>query len=160
MGALIAFGVSGSAERTGATSMSTRWAMWTLVGWVMAGISMTAQLAGSIYAPQSPNVLVAIFMATSAIILFPISLRAGRDWWKPREVLGGLLTGSLNVIVLYCTLIALQSQRSEIVFPFTVVGPIVLVQLIGQFVYREQLGRFGMVAAILGAVGLIAISAS
>lgn len=158
--AMVAFSMSkpdGHPASTG-PGFSPKWMLWALAGWVLSGVSMTAQLAGSLHAPRSPFALVGIFMGTAALLLVPLVIRRGRTWWRRQEVIGGAINGAINVMVVYSTLSALQTLGAELVFPFTVAGPIILVLLLGQWVYRERLDRAGVFAAVFGVLGLLGLS--
>lgn len=159
--ALVLFGFirSPAKEKDGqASKVSTRWARWAFFAWILAGISMTAQFIGSVYASDSPFVFICSFTTIAAIILAFPALRGIKKRFKLREMVAGAVNGIMQVSIGLATLTALKYTDPEIVFSFTVAGPIVLILIVGQFFYRERMDRYGWGASFLGVVGLILLS--
>ncbi|MFH1009172.1 MAG: hypothetical protein V1800_16985 [Candidatus Latescibacterota bacterium] len=154
---LVSFGFSkrGSSSPAQTSRISPRWFLSASLGWVLAGISMTAQLAGSISAPSSPFAIVFAFMAISAVIQAPSVLRLRGTWFRRKEMLAGMGNGTLSAIIGASTLIALNYVGPEVVFPFTIAAPVILVLILGRFLYHERLDG---PACLLGIAGLIGLS--
>lgn len=154
---LVLFGFSkrGSSSPAQTSHISTRWFLSAFLGWVLAGISMTAQFVGSIYASNSPFAIVFAFMAISAALLAPSVLKLRGTWFRRKELLAGVGNGALSAIIGGATLIALNYVGPEVVFPFTVAAPVILVLILGRFLYDERLDG---PACLLGIGGLIGLS--
>jgi len=58
----------------------------------------------------------------------------------------------------WSALFALRYVRPEILYPFTVAGPIVLMLIIGRFNSREHLSRTTLIACPLSIVGLVVLT--
>lgn len=157
---LLAFGFSkhGSTPRTQASAVSLRWVLWAFLGWILAGISMTAQLIGSLYAYNSPFAVVFAFTTTSAAILAPFVIRPHKDWSSRKEMFAGMANGVFTALIGAATLTALNYVGPEVVFPFTVAAPLILVLMLGQFLYHEHLDRLGWSACFLCVGGLVGLS--
>ena len=153
---LICFGFSrpGSSDSGQTTEMSARWVFWAFIGWVFAGISMTAQLIGGIHASDSLIAIVFVWSVTGVLVLLPLVIGHGRTWLERKEVIAGMTAGVLNTMTGVGVLKALRYVDAEVVFPFVLAIPIVLMLLAGQFIYRERLNRLGWSACVFGVVGL------
>jgi drug/metabolite transporter (DMT)-like permease len=139
------------------SNISNKWIFWCFLGWILAGVCMTAQLASSIYSAP-PLVFVFAFSITAVLILSPFVIKSGSKWFNRKEISGGIINGFLGSILVSATLIVLNYTSSEIVFPFTVGGPVILILILGKFLYREHLDRLGWTACFLGVSGLIILS--
>lgn len=157
---LFSFGLSkqSSTSLFQTSGISTRWVFWALLGWVLAGISMTAQLLGSIYASNSPFAVVFAFTTTSTLILTPLVIRLRNNWFKRKEMLAGMANGIILAVIGATTLSALNYVGPEVVFPFTVAAPVILVLILGQSLYHEHLDRPAWLACFLGVAGLVSLS--
>jgi len=156
---LVSFGFSRPAGAENHKA-SGRWFVLALAAWFLAVLSMTTQYVGSrIPATRgSPAAFEVVFMTVGAAVLCPALIRYRREWFRKVELLGGLVNGFLLVTIGVATLNSLRYVRPEIVFPFTVAGPLVLVMLLGRFAYGERLDRVGVAACGLAATGLFLLS--
>ncbi|MBT9147630.1 MAG: hypothetical protein DDT32_01392 [Syntrophomonadaceae bacterium] len=157
---LVSFGLSkrDSTSLIQTAGISTRWILWAFLGWVLAGISMTAQLVGSIYASNSPFAVVFAFTTTSAVILAPSVIRLRNRWFNRKEMLAAIANGVLLPIIGAATLTALNYVGPEVVFPFTAAAPLILMLILGQFLYHEYLDKLGWLACFFGVGGLVFLS--
>jgi drug/metabolite transporter (DMT)-like permease len=91
----------------------------------------------------------------SALILLPFVLkrRATR-----REVLAGVATGCMSALGLLLTLAAFAYLGSAIVLPFSVTTPVLLMLVIGHFVYREHLARPQLAGSLIGALAVLMLA--
>jgi drug/metabolite transporter (DMT)-like permease len=155
--ALICFGLTsgkkGEASRT--PPVTFQWVMWALIGWFFSGISMTCQMLGGIYFPKLPFAFVFAFTSSAAIILAPLALRKRS---RIKEIVPGIIYGIISVFLLVATLFSLKYFGPEIIYPFTVAIPIILVLLLERFVYKEHLVRSALVACGLSIGGLILLT--
>ena len=159
---LVVFGFS-SPKKTGQSqdqdkNLSFRWMLWALLGWVLAGISMVGQMLGGIYFSDLPFPVVFAYTSFSMLILSPQMLRSGKDAFRSKEIIPGIINGAIAIIIGGATLMAIRHTGAEIVFPFTVAGPIVLVLILGRIVYKERLTWAGLTACVLGLAGLLSLA--
>jgi drug/metabolite transporter (DMT)-like permease len=157
---LILFGFSNRQSQAGgrAQGMSAAWLSWALLGWLLSGVSLTGQLLASIHASNRPVTIVFALNVLTAILLAPAVLRRGSAWYTEREMIGGVLNGVVVAIGNVALLMALRYIGPEVVFPFTIALPIMLVLVLGQFLYREKLPGIGWAASVLGVLGLTGLS--
>ncbi len=167
--ALIGFGFSrpggSEAEQAASKKTSRRWAFWAFVAWLMSGISQGTQLIGSLQVPDGAVAITFAYNTTSVLVLTPLVIRELRlahvrntpamNW---REVVGGVANGVVLVASMIAVLTVLTRVGAEVVFPFTVAGPMIVVLFLGQYLYKEHLDRIGWIACGLGTVGLIMLS--
>lgn len=153
-------GLYGLSRPTGsdARKASLRWAAWGVVAWVCAGVSMTAQLAASIWAPGQSFALVFTSLSSTAVFLLVYTRVRGRPLVRRRLVAAGAMQGVLQVVSVSTVQLALQTLHAELVYPFAIGLPIVLALLMGRLFYRERIDAVGWVASVLGVAGLVALS--
>ena len=146
----------------GQTSRITRrWVLWVFLGWLLAGISMTGQLFASIYYTSGrPFALVFVFTTTSAVILAPLVIRRGKTCFSRKEMLPGMINGVLLAVIGAATLAALEYHGPEIVFPFIVAAPVILILILGKFLYGERLDKPRWLACFFCMGGLVSLSVS
>ena len=150
--AILGFSTSASGER--GKTVTARWALLAVLGWVFACFSMGVQYVGGKLFPSLPLAQVTAFATASALILLPFVVRRGKTWFKKIELWGGLLNGVGQAVALFMTLTALQRMPSSVVFPVTVLTPLILVLMLSGLVYKERLGRLVWIACGIGVVGL------
>jgi drug/metabolite transporter (DMT)-like permease len=155
--ALVCFGLTSGKkdEESGTQPVTFQWVMWALIGWLFSGISMTCQMLGGIYYPKLPFAFVFAFCSSAAIILAPLALQKRS---RLTEIIPGIIYGAIAVFLLVATLISLKYFGPEIIYPFTVAIPIILVLLLERFLYKEHLARSALVACGLSVSGLILLT--
>lgn len=152
--ALVGFGIASILSGAGQQSITSRWAVLVFFGWVLAALSMTGQYVGSVLTPRQPLTLVSVFFAFSTLILLPFVLRYRRAWFNKNEFVGGILQGPCQAISIFVSLLALQHMGAQIVFPVTVLGPVMGVLALSAFVYKERLHPITWACCLSGVVGL------
>jgi drug/metabolite transporter (DMT)-like permease len=125
-----------------------------VMGWVFASLSMTAQYVGSMLNPKLPLAQVTTFSVVSTLILLPFMVHRGKTWFKKVELWGGVLNGLCQALALFMTLTALHTMPSRVVFPVTVLTPLILVLMLSGMVYKERLSRLVWIACGVGVSGL------
>jgi len=152
---IFGFGNMEKSNKSCIPKISVRWMYWAFLGWILAGVSMTGQLLGSIYVPDSPFALIFAFTLTAAVILFLIVFKSQDNYFNKREIIAGGVMGFLLAAAGAATLTALRYLNAGTVFSFTVVTPIILMLIIGRFVYHESLAKKDWLACFLSICGLI-----
>lgn len=153
------FGI-GSSRTPGDAGLSRRWVGWVLLGWLLAGISMTAQYVGTVLVPDRPLALTAAFYTVAALVLAGIAIQGRRFPLSRVEVGAGAVNGLISAAAIITTLLALRYARAELVFPVTVAMPILLVLVLSAAVYRERLSRLAWAACLTGGTGLVLLTLS
>ncbi len=157
---LIGFGFSspGKKDQPAQNVITLRWMIWAFFGWLFAGVSMTGQMLGAHYIPQGSFAVIFSFAALSIVLLAPLTLRSGVHNLSRKEAIPGLVNGVLLAGTGGTTQLALHYLPAELVFPFTVAGPIVLVLILGRFFYHERLSRIAFFACLLSITGLLLLT--
>jgi hypothetical protein len=150
--AIVGFSFSASGEKS--KTVTARWAVLAVLGWVFSSMSMTGQYMGGVLNPKLPLAQVTAFSVVATVILLPFMIRRGKTWFKKVELLGGILNGVIQAVSLFMTLQALQRMPARVVFPITVLTPLILVLMLSGLVYRERLSRLVWIACGVGVVGL------
>ena len=156
---MVCFGLSKPVAHgaTGRSAITGRWILWALVGWGFAGISMTGQFAASVHAKGSELGFVFAFNLTAVVILGVLIRSRGRSFRRKREIAAGAVNGCILVGVGVGILTAVRLFPA-ITFPVTVACPVLIVLVLGQFVYRERVDSMGWDACILGTLGLVGMA--
>ena len=160
LASFISFAFSKTTDEKEKKKISRRWLLLALAAWVLAGISMTFQYIGARLPStrHSPVAFVFCFSTTAAVVLLPAAVRCGKAWFRGAERIAGPVNGILLVLIGTLTLIVLKHARPEIVFSFTIAGPVLLVVLLGQFIYQERLDRAAWIGCALSLFGLLALT--
>jgi drug/metabolite transporter (DMT)-like permease len=159
---LILFGLASSATaaagRPATPQLSRRWLAWVLLGWALAGVSMTAQYVGSVLVPHDSLALTACFYVVTAVVLAGVLLARRQRRPSRSEMAAGAVNGMISAAAVVTTLLTLNRARAEIVFPVTVAMPILLVLVLSAGVYRERLGGLAWAACGAGGAGLVLLT--
>ncbi len=147
-----------SAAQAPAARLSRRWLAWVLLGWALAGVSMTAQYVGSVLVPRDPLALTACFYLVTAVVLAGVLLARRQPRPSRSEMAAGAVNGLISAAAVVTTLLTLNRARAEVVFPVTVAMPILLVLLLSAVVYRERLGGLAWAACGAGGAGLVLLT--
>lgn len=152
--ALVGFGIGSTLSSANQRTITSRWAVLVFFGWLLAALSMTGQYVGSVLVPRQPLTLVAVFFAFSTLLLLPFLIRYRRTWFNRNEFLGGIIQGPCQAVSIYVSLLALQRMGAQIVFPVTVLGPVMGVLTLSAFVYKERLHPITWACCLSGVLGL------
>ena len=150
----LGFGASGSSRQT----VTRRWVSLVLVGWALAAVSMAGQYAGSVLNPDRPLAQVAAFYFFAMLFLLPFQFRRGRTWFLKIEFGYGLLIGVSQAVSSFLTLVILQRLSPKIVFPVTILSPLILILVLSAVVYKEKMGWKVWAACAGGILGLAVLT--
>ncbi|MCB9768688.1 MAG: DMT family transporter [Candidatus Omnitrophica bacterium] len=136
-----------------------RWFPLVSGGGALSGLSFMTQTFVGLRNPEVSGLLtyLTIGFLTSALFLIPFLPPLNRLIRMRRELIGGAIIGLANSLNLPLMLGAIHHLGEEIVLPVAVVTPMVLVMILGHFVYGERLTRTTWAGCLLvaGAVGLL-----
>ncbi len=156
--ALVGFGIGSTLSSANQKAVTSRWAVLVFFGWLLAALSMTGQYVGSVLVPRQPLTLVSVFFAFSTLILLPFVICYRRTWFNRNEFFGGIIQGPCQTISIYVSLLALQRMGAQIVFPVTVLGPVMGVLALSAFVYKERLHPITWACCLSGVLGLVLLA--
>ena len=123
--------------------------------WVVAGVSMLSQ---SIATDRLPDNLVALAFAMNLVAcaaVLPTYARASRPRDRRNEVVPGIAAGIVQAAAGPLIFIGIRRLGPQIVFPFVIATPIIIMLMLGHFAYKDALGRLGWAGCLLGALGLV-----
>jgi drug/metabolite transporter (DMT)-like permease len=136
-----------------------QWFKLVFLGWVLSGLSLTCQFLASARAPGMGFQFTCIVYTGVAFLLALRLLFMRVAAVAKEEVLAGLFNGVSFVVAVPLTQVLLARISAAIVFPVAVASPIVIMLLVGHFIYRERLNAAGWVASVLGVVGIVLLTA-
>ncbi|MCG2658918.1 MAG: hypothetical protein L6437_01555 [Kiritimatiellae bacterium] len=146
---------SQGADHANGRVTSRRWSLTMLFLWVAAGVSMGAQAVGSTHLADAPLAMCFSFNIVALLIVAPFFFRQRSIQIRRCEVLPGLVQGLVQVITAAAIFMAIPHIGAEVVFPFVVASPIILMLLIGRFVHGEHITYSAWIGCLLGAAGLV-----
>jgi uncharacterized membrane protein len=120
-----------------------------------------AQIAMKIYGQYCPREQVTAFVMVlflTASVLTGIWVMAGRKKIRRGDTLFGAVIGVPNLLSGSFLALALQHVKGTIVFPVTNAGTLLLLALLGGWLWREKLGRRGKVGILLTLAALVLIN--
>ena len=129
-----------------------------LLLWVAAGLSMMFQSIAAGRLPDSPLALVAVLSFVACAAVIPMCARTSRPRARRYEIIPGVITGFVQVITGTAVFVGIARLGSQIVFPFIIATPIIIMLMVGHFVHKDKLGRLAWVACLLGALGLVLLA--
>ena len=143
----------GNSAGTGSRAWSLGAAMLML--WVVAGLSMMFQAIAGRRLPDSPLALVSVMSLVACAAVLPMCARASRPRIRRSEVIPGIITGLVQVMTGFAILVGTARLGAQIVFPFIIATPIIIMLIVGHFVFKEALDRTRWAGCLLGAFGLV-----
>jgi drug/metabolite transporter (DMT)-like permease len=129
-----------------------KWLAMVLGGSAFSGLSFMAQTYVGIRHPNHGLLFGFVGFLASAVILAPFMPGLFRR--SARTRLAGVIIGSSTALTFPLVVAAIHRIGAVIVLPVTVAGPMILVLLLGHFVYGERLRRTAVIACIFGAISV------
>lgn len=139
----------------GDNTMTLKWFKWAIAGWLLSGLSMSAQFLATYYTPKYPYSFAFYAFMTSFIILAVVILVKKDSRPRKEELITGTVTGVINVACTPLLFYLVKHIPAYVVFPINMAAPILAMLLAGHFIYKEKLNHYGWLACICGMVGLI-----
>lgn len=143
----------GNSAGTGSRARSLGPAMFLL--WVVAGLSMMFQAIAGRRLPDSPLAVVSVMSIVACAAVLPMCVRTSRPRVRRNEVIPGIVAGLVQVITGFAILVGIARIGAQIVFPFVIATPIIIMLMVGHFAYKDRLGRLEWAGSLLGAAGLV-----
>jgi drug/metabolite transporter (DMT)-like permease len=156
--ALVLLGAGQRDPAQAATPVPKSWLPMVLIGGAFSGLSFITQTYVGRMHPGHGFAYLAIGSFESALVLAVMIARQPRPWKRPRERAAGLTIGAISGVGMLVTLAAFRHFSSAVVLPVTVVTPVVLVLLIGHFIYHERLGRLQAGGSVVGIGSLLLLT--
>lgn len=128
------------------------------IAFVMNGLTMLGmQAVGRIGSPGAiPVILLAMYGTGAVITLVQATMR--RRPIEMKNVLIGIMGGLGTSIGVGLNVRAVQLLPGYIVFPLINGGIILIVVLLGRFVFKEKIGGFGIAGILAGIAAIILLS--
>jgi drug/metabolite transporter (DMT)-like permease len=157
---LIIIGISTSNQSGNSQKISPKWTKLVMIGGGLAGISFMNQAYIGACHPGIDPLMVFIFWISlfSIAILTVLIIYTRSKIIKKREMIGGFLIGILTNVALFLTLYSIKLIGAEIVFPIAVASPMVIMLIIGHFLYKEHLQLKTGIGALLAIISVILLS--
>jgi len=137
-----------------------KWAATLLLLWTTAGVSMSMQAVAATKAPDTPLAFTLVMSLVALFIVVPLFLRKVPFRVRRCELVPGVFQGVVQVGTMAAIYLAIPRVGAETVYPFVVASPIILMILVGHFVFHERLTRPAVAGCLLGTVGLVLLTAS
>ena len=141
-------------------SISKRWLVLVILGWLCACVSMVSQFLTSQLASASEvwaYVLSGYFV--SFLVLTAIHIYKKAEKINKVEIVGGITTALISICIFPLNFYLLNELKvpGAVVFPVTLSLPIVVMLIIGAVVYREKISAKSFIAclAVIGGVVLL-----
>jgi len=151
---LVMMGVSSSRKGTTTTAISRKWLSMVIPGSAFSGISFITQThVGMFYPGHAALFIFSSFTISTLILLIFVRSRKGK-LYRPSEFKAGIFIGIVTSLGMFLTLVLIRLVGAEIVLPVTVASPIILMLLIGHYVYHERLSRYAVIGCIVGALSV------
>lgn len=159
-GALILLGLAQKSARNvaGGNSTAGSLAPAMLLLWVVAGLSMMFQAIAGRRLPDSPLALVFVINLVACVAVLPMCVRASRPIVRRNEVIPGIITGMVQVVTGVAVFVGIARLGAQIVFPYIIATPIIIMLMVGHFVYKDRLARLAWAGCLLGALGLVLLA--
>jgi drug/metabolite transporter (DMT)-like permease len=135
-----------------------KWAATLFLLWILAGISMGTQSIAATMAPGLPLAFSFVLNLVALCTVLPFFLLRQPLQIRRCELLPGIVQGVLQVSTMACVFLAIPRIGAEIVFPFVVASPIILMLFVGHFVFHERITRPALAGCVLGTLGLVLLA--
>lgn len=152
--ALLMLGFARNQDTKAPGGLSPRWVRLVLLGGALSGLSFVCQTHAAFLYPKTTHLYVVATFGTSTVILLALMLRSPQRWRLRRERVGGICLGCMNGVVMSMILAAIAELGAEVALPVTVATPVLLILLLGRYVYKEHLPKLAYVACVVGAISL------
>jgi drug/metabolite transporter (DMT)-like permease len=144
----------------GAATDGRRRALVMLLLWAVAGSSQGSQAVGAARLGNSPLGVIFAYNLVALVIETVLFLRQRPVQVRRNEVLPGVFLGTVLVGTAVTHFMAVPRLGAEVVFPFVVATPIIIMLLVARFVHHEVISRAAWIACLVGGVGLVLLATS
>ncbi|MDO8685728.1 MAG: EamA family transporter [Clostridiales bacterium] len=147
--------ISKNGNRNDKKNINTKWIKLIFLCFIFSGISNAASFLATRFDQKNSIAFTIAMQGTSFIILIIIS--CVKKTLRPNiiEIRSGILTGAITFINIPLIFYITTLIPGYLVFPIVSAGPIVLVLLFANFVYKERLNIFGWLSCVIGVAGII-----
>jgi len=139
----------------GSSVVSSKWKTFVFLGWLFSGMSLSLQFLATYYSPKSSYAFIISTFFTSFVILLIISLYHHNLKVSKTELTCGIANGITAILINLLLFYVSQYIPGYVIFPVILIVPIISMMLIGNFFYKEKLNILGVVATLLGGIGII-----
>ena len=139
-----------------------RWYKLVIIGGLFSGMSFMTQSYVAYTYPGILNTLLFCFWAhlLSSIILLIISFVKKTNIFRKREMIAGLSNSFFNLSGAPVNFLAIGIYGSAVTFPVVICIPIVVMLILGRFIYAENLKKHSYIGAIVAVLSILLITIS
>ncbi len=134
---------------------SAKWFKWVTLGGLLSGISLGSQFIATQLSPDNPYTFAFSCNLLAFSILVVVSLVMKDTRPKKAEMIAGGITGAANVLGTAILFYLLQNIPAFVVYPVIMSAPVLIMLVVGHYIYKEKMNRFGWAACIIGIIGLV-----
>ena len=134
---------------------SAKWFKWVVLGGLLSGISLGSQFIATQLSPNNPYTFAFSCNLIAFLILVVVSLGMKDTRPKKAEMVAGGITGAINVLGTVILFYLLQNIPGFVIYPVIMTAPVLIMLIVGHYIYKEKMNRFGWAACIIGMVGLV-----
>jgi len=154
---IVLFGVGGSGSDSEG-KLNRQWALMVIPGGLLSGVSFISQTHAGVLYPDNTYLYSFAGFAVSAAILITYTAVGKVNLFRRREMIAGVSVGATMSVTVPLSILVISLVGAEIALPIMVATPIIIVLLLGHFVYEERLQRGTIAACVLGAVSVALLS--
>lgn len=134
---------------------SSKWFKWVTLGALLSGISLSSQYIATQLTPENPYTFAfnANLFAFAVLVVVSLVMKDTRP--KKSEMIAGGITGAINIVSTVMLFYLLQNIPAFVIYPVIMTAPVLIMLVVGHYVYKEKMNRFGWAACIIGMIGLV-----
>jgi drug/metabolite transporter (DMT)-like permease len=155
--ALALIGMGRAQEEANVHRVNRQWLRLVLLGGAFSGLSFMAQTHAGMHYPDHKFLFATVAFSVSALILASTVLARGEQSHQ-RERRGGICIGVLQGSAMPATLASINHIGPEVVLPVITTAPMVIMLIVGHFVYREHLEQSQWVGCVIGALSVVLLT--
>lgn len=133
---------------------SAKWFKWVALGGLFSGIALGSQFIATQIDPINSLTFAFNCNLVAFSVLVIISLVAKDTRPKKAEIIAGGITGAINIISTAMLFYLLRNMPAFLFYPVIMTAPVLIMLVIGHYVYKEKMNRFGWAACLIGIFGL------
>jgi drug/metabolite transporter (DMT)-like permease len=162
IGVLVSIALMGISKETDATKQFnySRWYKLVIIGGLFSGISFMTQSYIAYTHIGTLKTMLFVFWGNvfSSTILFIVSFVRKSNIFSKREMRAGLANSFFNLSNIAPVFLAMGIYGSAVTFPIIVCIPIIVMLLIGRFIYGEKLIKTSYIGAIVAIISILLIT--
>jgi drug/metabolite transporter (DMT)-like permease len=131
-----------------------KWRFFVFLGWMFTGMSLSMQYLASYFDSKNSLSFVISGYFTSSVLLLIISIHKKSMKIPKIGMICGTATGIGQVITIILLFYITQYIPGYVVFPMMQILPIIVMIILGNFLFDEKIRRVGLIALVFSIVGI------